>query len=53
MSGSTVFWDLFSTTGRIGLYLLYKHASAEGVGLQNEDDPERDQDLMEVSSERG
>lgn len=50
MSDSRVFWNLFTKTGEIGLYLLYKFS---GIGFDAENKKEMNDDLYEVVLERG
>ncbi|NMB38224.1 MAG: hypothetical protein GX994_01465 [Firmicutes bacterium] len=45
-----VFWNLFTKTGEIGLYLLYKFSD---IGFDAENKKKMDDDLYEVARERG
>jgi len=48
VSDSSVFWKMFTETGEIGHYLLYKYTSEQFV-----DDNVEQEQLSEVASERG
>lgn len=52
MTNSSVFWQLFTATGQIGPYLLYKSFSYE-ISSELIEEEEQEQGFKEVASERG
>lgn len=54
MSSSSVFWQMFTVTGEIGYYLLYKYTGAQALDKNGDLNSDEEQDhLSEVASERG
>lgn len=54
MSNSSVFWKMFTVTGGVGPYLLYKYTNGNQMDKNdNINNNEEQEKLGEVASERG